>query len=50
MDGDARGGRLTLLAPSRFIADYVGNHHAARLLAVVSGIDPSVREVWIEAE
>jgi hypothetical protein len=50
VEADCAGGRLTLLAPSRFIADYVGNHHAARLLAAVSGIDPSVREVRIEAE
>ncbi|WP_305972009.1 MULTISPECIES: DnaA N-terminal domain-containing protein [unclassified Mameliella] len=50
VEADCTGGRLTLLAPSRFIADYVGNHHAARLLAVVSGIDPSVREVRVEAQ
>lgn len=50
VEADCVGGRLTLLAPSRFIADYVGNHHAARLLAVVSGLAPSVREVRIEAE
>ena len=49
VEAECAGGRLTLLAPSRFIADYVANHHAARLLAVVSGIDPSVRDLRVEA-
>lgn len=38
-------GVLTLMASSRFVADYVRTHHGPKLLATVSQIDPTLREV-----
>ncbi len=41
------GNRVTLLAPSRFVADYVTTHLAAPLLAAYSAIDPTIRDIRI---
>ena len=41
-------GILTLLAPSRFLAEYVTTHYHSRLLAAVSG--QGVREVRVTCE
>ncbi|MDE3239821.1 MAG: hypothetical protein KGN33_12745 [Paracoccaceae bacterium] len=43
------GGCLTLLAPSRFHATYVQTHLQARLDAAVRRVDPSIRQVRVEA-
>ncbi|WP_108263070.1 DnaA N-terminal domain-containing protein [Mangrovicoccus ximenensis] len=40
---DAADGRLTLMAPSRFVASYVETHYPMRILAVASACDPSIR-------
>ncbi|MFC2970468.1 DnaA N-terminal domain-containing protein [Acidimangrovimonas pyrenivorans] len=42
-------GCLILLAPSRFHASYVQTHLAARLVAAVQRLDPSLRDVRVEA-
>jgi hypothetical protein len=42
-------GVLTLAAPSRFHASYVATHLRARLVAAVARVDPSVRDVRVEA-
>lgn len=42
-------GCLILLAPSRFHATYVQTHYGARLDAAVRALDPSVRQVRLEA-
>ena len=44
----AESGILTLLAPSRFLAEYVTTHYHSRLLAAVSG--QGVREVRVTCE
>jgi hypothetical protein len=41
-------GILTLLAPSRFVADYVRTHFHTRLLVAAIGANRAVREVQIE--
>ena len=43
------GGRLTLRAPSRFHASYVGTHLADRLLRGVQAVDEGVGEVLVIA-
>ena len=43
------GAVLTLVAPSRFHASYVETHLADRLMRVLRQIDPSLREVRVEA-
>jgi hypothetical protein len=44
---DLSTGTLTLMAPSRFIADYVATHYRSRLLAALAVEDRSIREVRI---
>ncbi len=43
------GGRVTLAAPSRFVADYVSTHFLPQLVAAYAGIDPAVRRVDVQA-
>ncbi|MCU9840264.1 hypothetical protein OEZ49_21135 [Ruegeria sp. WL0004] len=42
-------GRAVLMAPSRFMADYIAAKWSGRLLAVYSRLDPSIRSIRIEA-
>lgn len=42
------GGRLHLIAPSRFHASYVKTHLMSRVVAVVRRVDPSIADVVIE--
>lgn len=42
------GGRLHLMAPSRFHASYVKTHLMSRVLAVVRRVDPSIADVVID--
>lgn len=46
---DRAGGTASLLAPSRFVADYVAAHWTARILSAYAIADPSVRRLKIEA-
>jgi hypothetical protein len=48
-EGPREGAVLTLIAPSRFHARYVETHLADRLMRVLRQLDPSLREVRIEA-
>ena len=41
------GGRLTLMAPSRFHATYVMSHLAPRLLAACRDVDPDVTDIVV---
>ncbi len=43
------GGILTLMAPTRFQADYVRTHHKPRLLAALSTANPGIRDVVVQA-
>lgn len=43
------GGRVTLVAPSRFVADYVSTHFLPQLLTTYAGVDPGVRRVDVLA-
>lgn len=43
------GDRVTLVAPSRFIADYVRTHFLNRLLGSYAALDPAVRRVEVVA-
>ncbi|MEM8580296.1 MAG: DnaA N-terminal domain-containing protein [Pseudomonadota bacterium] len=42
-------GCVTLIAPSRFMADYIAQKWSARLLAAYSRVDPEVRTLRIDA-
>ncbi|WP_170605624.1 DnaA N-terminal domain-containing protein [Ruegeria arenilitoris] len=42
------GGCVTLVAPSRFMADYISQKWTTRLLAAYGRIDPTIRSVRIE--
>lgn len=44
---NAAGGVLMLMAPSRFVADYVATHHKSRILAALAIEDRSIRDVRI---
>lgn len=44
---DCDEGLLTLVAPSRFVADYVRTHYMTRLLAAVVTADPGLRDVQV---
>ncbi len=46
-EAEVAGGTATLVAPSRFVADYVETHLSARLLAAYSRFEPSVRAVKV---
>lgn len=48
-EADRAGGRAILLAPSRFMADYIASQWTGRLLAAYARIDPSVRSIRIES-
>ncbi|MEY8839019.1 hypothetical protein AB9K41_08325 [Cribrihabitans sp. XS_ASV171] len=48
-EAEHREGRVLLLAPSQFIADYVSQHLRTRLLAAYVQHDPTVRQVVIVA-
>lgn len=48
-EADRAGGVVTLLAPSRFMADYIAQKWSGRLLAAYSRIDPAVRSLRFEA-
>ena len=44
---EVEGGTLTLLAPSRFICDYVATHYRSRILAALATEDRSLHDVRI---
>ena len=46
---DLGRGVLTLLAPTKFLADYVGTHYLPRVLAAALAEDRSVRDVKVLA-
>lgn len=48
-EAEREGGRVTLVAPSRFMADYVAGKLAERLRAAYAQIEPDVRSVRIES-
>lgn len=48
-EAERAGGRVTLVAPSRFMADYIAQKWTARVLAAYGRVDPSVRTLRIEA-
>lgn len=43
------GGQVTLIAPSRFMADYIAQKWSGRVLAAYSRVDPTIRVLRIEA-
>ncbi|MGR3321318.1 MAG: DnaA N-terminal domain-containing protein [Pseudooceanicola sp.] len=45
--GGTENGVLSLMAPSRFVADYVRTHHYTRLLTAVVTADPGLRDVEV---
>ncbi|MFY2823901.1 DnaA N-terminal domain-containing protein [Ruegeria sp. MALMAid1280] len=47
-EADRAGGMVTLMAPSRFMADYIAQKWTGRLLAAYSRVDPDVRSVRLE--
>ncbi|WP_306418424.1 DnaA N-terminal domain-containing protein [Ruegeria sp. Alg231-54] len=48
-EADRAGGTVTLVAPSRFMADYIDQNWSGRLLAAYSRVDPAIRVLRIEA-
>ena len=48
-EAERAGGLATLIAPSRFMADYIAQKWSGRVLAAYSRVDPSVRTIRIEA-
>ncbi len=48
-EAERAGGQATLIAPSRFMADYIAQKWSRRILAAYSRVDPSVRVIRIEA-
>lgn len=44
---DLDGGVLTLMAPTRFLANYVRTHYRTRLLAALSAANPGIRDVAV---
>lgn len=48
-EADRAGGVVTLMAPSRFMADYIAQKWSVRLLAVYSRVDPDIRSLRVEA-
>ncbi|KIC45987.1 hypothetical protein RA28_10115 [Ruegeria sp. ANG-S4] len=48
-EAERAGGNVTLVAPSRFMADYISQKWTARVLAAYSRVDPSIRAVRIES-
>ncbi|MDP5220895.1 hypothetical protein Q5Y75_27275 [Ruegeria sp. 2205SS24-7] len=49
VEADRAGGVATLMAPSRFMADYIAQKWTGRVLAAYARFDPSIRSVRIEA-
>ncbi|CUK20859.1 hypothetical protein RUE5091_04568 [Ruegeria denitrificans] len=47
-EADRAGGTVTLMAPSRFMADYIAQKLSVRLLAAYSRVDPTVRNLRLE--
>ncbi|WP_298848964.1 DnaA N-terminal domain-containing protein [uncultured Ruegeria sp.] len=47
-EAERAGGRVTLVAPSRFMADYIAQKWTARLLAAYSRVDPSIRTIRVD--
>ncbi|WP_170533812.1 DnaA N-terminal domain-containing protein [Ruegeria atlantica] len=47
-EAERAGGVVTLLAPSRFMADYIAQKWSAQLLAAYGRVDPSVRRLRFE--
>ncbi|WP_170334653.1 DnaA N-terminal domain-containing protein [Ruegeria arenilitoris] len=43
------GGVATLMAPSRFMADYIAQKWSGRILAAYGRTDPSIRSIRVEA-
>ncbi len=48
IEAERAGGQATLIAPSRFMADYISQKWTARILAAYSRIDPSIRALRFE--
>ncbi|NOD49698.1 MULTISPECIES: DnaA N-terminal domain-containing protein [unclassified Ruegeria] len=48
-EAERAGGTVTLVAPSRFMADYISQKWNQRLLAAYSRVDPSIRVVRVES-
>lgn len=48
-EAERAGGLAILIAPSRFMADYIAQKWSARIIAAYSRVDPSVRMLRIEA-
>ncbi|MEM9435311.1 MAG: DnaA N-terminal domain-containing protein [Pseudomonadota bacterium] len=48
-EADRAGGVVTLMAPSRFMADYIAQKWSGRLLSAYSRVDPEVRSMRFEA-
>jgi len=48
-EAERAGGQVTLVAPSRFMADYIAQKWTARVLAAYGRVDPSVRTLRIES-
>ncbi len=46
---DRAGGTVTLIAPSRFEAEYISRHWSDKLLGIFSRINPEIRDLRIEA-
>ena len=47
-EAERAGGVATLIAPSRFMADYIAQKWSARLLAAYSRVDPDIRRLRFE--
>ena len=45
VEADRAGGVVTLMAPSRFMADYIAQKWSGRVLAAYGRVDPSIRTV-----
>ncbi|MFA3916147.1 DnaA N-terminal domain-containing protein [Ruegeria hyattellae] len=48
-EAERAGGVVTLIAPSRFMADYIAQKWTGRVLSAYARVDPSIRSVRIEA-
>lgn len=49
VEAEVAGGTATLVAPTRFVADYIRTHHTQHILAAYGRFDPSIRTVKIVA-
>lgn len=48
VEAERAGGAVLLIAPTRFMADYIAQKWTGRLLAAYGRVDPSVRTIRIE--